>query len=272
MLYLQKHHITDLYVLVDDIIVNDPKPLGGRPTTLNNSEIVTILLWNTLSTKQKTLRDIYEWLRLYHQSEFPNVPTYTTFVRHCHRALPQLLLVLENFLVESTPIKFMDSTMLEVCKLIRANNHKVAKNIAKFGKNHQGWHYGFKLHASVDSQGRFCRLAFTPANIHDAQKMPSIINRYTKIAVGDGSYTTSVMRKHIWETYGTLIVSPPHPKQNKKLLTWWQQLLLRMRPRIESVFGYLKERLSLVTSFPRSVKGYLLHYIRILLGYQLMIG
>jgi len=26
--------------------------------------------------------------------------------------------------------------------------------MATFGRNHQGWHYGFKLHVSVDLEGR----------------------------------------------------------------------------------------------------------------------
>ncbi|MFH0951769.1 MAG: IS982 family transposase [Patescibacteria group bacterium] len=270
MLSLQKHHIIDLYVLVDDLVVDDPKPLGERPSILSTSEVITMLIWNVLMVKQKTLQDVYQWIQRYHTDEFPHLPTYCTFVKHCHRIIPQFITVLEQLLVSTAPVRFMDSTMLPVCKLVRVDSHKVAKNIAKLGKNHQGWHYGFKLHASVNLKGQLCGLAFTPANVHDAQKITSLVNEYTKVAVGDGGYTASVMRKHIWETYGTLIVSPPHPKQTKKLLTWWQDLLLKMRPKIESVFDYLKEHLHLVTSFPRSVKGYLLHYVRILLGYQLM--
>jgi len=270
MLYLQKHHITDLYVMVDDLLLKDKS--FGRPTILSNSELITILLWNVLSMKQKTLKDIHKWIGMYHQEEFPKLPKYSAFIDHCHRIIPQLIFLLEVFLAKQEPLRFMDSTMLEVCKLIRANSHKVAKNIAKFGKNHQGWHYGFKLHASVSKDGRLCGLAFTPADIHDAQKIPSLVNGYTKIAVGDGGYTARVMREYIFETYGTLIVSPPHPKQDKKLLNWWQDMLLKMRPKIESVFDYLKQHLHLVTSFPRSVKGYLFHYLRILLGYQLIVG
>jgi len=80
------------------------------------------------------------------------------------------------------------------------------------------------------------------------------------------------MRDYVYSLFGTLIISPPHFKQNKKMAAFWQIKLLKMRPRIESVFGYIKENLHLVTSFPRSVKGYFLHYVRILLGYQLMMS
>ena len=164
----------------------------------------------------------------------------------------------------------MDSTMIPVCKLARADTHKVAVGIAQFGKNHQGWHYGFKLHASVDTHGKLCAVALTSANVYDAQMMPNILNERTRVAVGDGMYNARVMREYIWEMFGTIIVAPPHPKQKRKILAGWQYLLLLMRPKIESVFVYLKEHLGLVTSFPRSIKGYVFHYLRILLGYQLM--
>lgn len=271
MLLLQKHHIIDVYCMVDDMLPAVAKPKGGRPSTLTNSEIVTTLIWNTLTVRQKTLKDIYRWVRMYHRDDFPAVPTYVAFVNHCHRVAPLLLHVFEQMLHTTAPIRLMDATMLPVCKRYRANTHKVAKDIATFGKNHQGWHYGFKLHASIDGKGRLCGIALTPASVYDAQAMPKILNKHTRIAVGDTLYGASVMRKKIWEVYGTIIVAPPHYKQNKKLLAEWQKLLLRARPKIESVFDYLKEHLHLVTSFPRSVKGYLLHYVRILLGYQLMV-
>ncbi len=271
MLSLQPHHIIDLYVLVDDLLPQEKKnPKGGRPAILSRSELVTILIWNSLIARNKTVKDIYAWVKMYHCKDFPRLPRYNGFLVQCHHVTPWLIYVLEKLLVRKANVRLMDSTMVPVCKLSRAESHKVAKKVATFGKNHQGWHYGFKLHASIDPRGKLCGLAFTGANVYDAQMMPWILNSHTKIAVGDGGYTARVMREKIFEKYGTLIVSPPHPKQKRKLITWWQHLLLRMRPKIESVFDYLKEHLGLVTSFPRSIKGYLFHYVRILLGYQVM--
>ncbi len=164
----------------------------------------------------------------------------------------------------------MDSTVLPVCKRHRADSHKVCRNIADFGKNHQGWHYGFKLHMSVDPHGKLCGLAFTPASHSDTQQIPKILNEQTRIAVGDTLYGARVMREYIWKHYGTIIIAPPYPQQRKKLMAPWQQRLLSLRSKIECVFDMLKEHLNLVSSFPRSVSGYLLHYVRILLGYQIM--
>ncbi|MGB4796614.1 MAG: hypothetical protein WBP23_05265, partial [Candidatus Saccharimonadales bacterium] len=78
-----------------------------------------------------------------------------------------------------------------------------------------------------------------------------------------------VMRKRLWKKHKTIVIAPPHHTQRKKLAADWQMLLLHMRPKIEATFGKLKEHHFLVTSFPRSVKGYFTHYVRILLGYQM---
>lgn len=269
-LSLHPNNIVDLYCSVDDFLPTKlPKLRGGRPQKLTDSELVTILLWNALAVKQKTIKDLWLWMSFYHRRDFPKMPKYRGFLAHCHRVLPRMIKLLQQLLCDTEPLRFLDSTMLPVCKLKRADRHRVAAGIADFGKNHQGWHFGFKLHMSIDPQGRLCGFVITPANEHDAQKMPHLVNRYTKIAVGDTLYGASVMGRILWEQFGTIVVAPPHYKQKKKLMTEWQFILLNMRSKIESAFDYLKEHLHLVTSFPRSPLGYLLHYIRILLGYQI---
>lgn len=269
MLSLRSHDIIPLFVWIDDLFPEKQRSVG-RPAVLHDSEVLTILVWNVLTVGQPTLRRVYEHVKVYQFENFPCLPVYSKFVEHCHRVMPLLYQLLSELLCFSEPLRLVDSTMLEVCKLVRADSHKVARNIAAFGKNHQGWHYGFKLHTSVNTKGSLCGIALTPANVHDAQMLPFITNQQTKIAVGDTSYGARVMREHLWKTQGTFVLAYPHPKQKKKLIASWQHVLLTFRPKIESVFDYLKNHLHLVTSFPRSIKGYLLHYLRILLGYQLL--
>jgi hypothetical protein len=267
---LQIQDITTLFVVVDDCLMAKPK-CPGRPSALADSETLTILLWCALLLRQRNIIDIYRFACRYHHREFPALPNYANFVAHCHRLIPVMARMLQDSLATEAPLRFADSTMVEVCRLIRADSHRVAKGLAAFGKNHQGWHYGFKLHASVAPDGRFCGLRLTPANVHDAQMLPFLVEGETKIVVGDTHYGASVMGRRMWEEKGVFVVAPPHPKQRKKLLACWQLLLLRARPKIESAFDYLKNHLGLVTSFPRSAAGYLFHYLRILLAYQLMV-
>lgn len=266
---LQKHHIVDLFVWVDDTMPKQlPSASGGRPSSLSTSELLTILIWDGLNEPHQTLKDTYNWIKRDYGDCF-KLPTYKNFVMLLHRNLPAMVWLLQTLLNYSAELRFADSTMLEVCKNIRADRHKVAASVATWGKNWQGWHYGFKLHASIDQMNRLTGICFTPADIYDAQRMEELIKGNTKVLVGDSHYGASPMRKRLWKKYGIIVITPPHYKQTKKVMTGLQHLLLTMRPKIEATFDYLKQHMHLVTSFPRSVKGYYVHYIRVLLGYQM---
>jgi hypothetical protein len=273
---LHSHHILPLFVWVDDAVASLPKTekeikkRGGRPATLRDSEVITIMVFNLLTVQQQTLRQIYDWVGQYHALDFPRLPTYQNFVAHCHRTLPLLNRLLGNLLESKAQLRFMDATMLPVCRLVRRKWHRVAKGVARTGHNWQGEHYGFKLHASIDNDGKLCAVAFSSANIHDSRAIPHLVNKHTRIAVGDSGYRSAPLHRKVRRAFGTYILTPPHYTQTKQVMTEAQRKLLRRRPKIETVFDYLKEHLHLVTSFPRSVHGYAMHYTRILLGYQLL--
>lgn len=268
-LSLQSDNIVDIFAVLDEYITQAPKPRGGRPSSLQDSEVVTILIWNCLtSIRQRTLKDIHLWILMYHHRDFPKIPKYGAFVAHCHRLLPTMVWFLEQLLVPAT-VQFADSTKLPVSRNHRAPSHKVAKGIAWWGKNWQGYWFGFKLHAAIDAKGRLSEVAFTPADVYDGHVMPGLVNG-TKIVVGDSHYGDKIARQKMWDLFGIIIVAPPHYKQDKQIMAKWQEMLLNLRSKIESTFDILKEHLNLVSSFPRSVKGYLVHYVRILLGYQVM--
>lgn len=269
MLPLHSNHIVDVYSWVDDNAPKRSYSLGGRPLKLSDSECITILMWNTLVFHQKTIKDIHTSAMMYLNREFPHISPYDTFRKQCHRVTP-LMYDLLNQLLQTDPLRYADSTMLPVCKKGRINDHKVAKDVATMGRNWQGWHYGFKLHATINQKGQLCSFWFSEASFYDAQALPHLVDENVDILVGDTLYGASVMRRKMYDMYGIKIISPPWPSQKAKVATPLQNHLLSERSRIESVFDVLKEHLNLVTSFPRSIKGYLTHYIRVLLGYQFM--
>ena len=164
---LQKHHIVDIYTFVDDFVPQVSRPKGGRPPSIRDTELLTILIWGGLNEPHKNLKAVYSWIQREYSDYFPRLPRYQNFVEHCHRLMPQLIWLLQSLLAHDAPLVFADSTMLPVCKPIRAERHKVAAGIAAYGRNWQGWHYGFKLHASIDHKNRLTALVFTPANEHD---------------------------------------------------------------------------------------------------------
>lgn len=272
MRFLRSHHITKLIAVVDSFLPRTgDNPKGGRPILLHINEVIGLLLFSSFVAPQRTMKGIYTWAQTYYYRRF-HICSYKSFVRKCHQALPLMMYLLDRLLVKDTAIRFMDSTMLHVCKLVRANRHRVAKAVAGFGMNWQGWHYGFKLHAACNLRGQLAAVYFTAANEHDGQQIPHLVNDATIIAVGDGTYNASVMRRKMWREHRAYILAPPHPQQNKKILERWQLILLHNRTKIECTFDYLKEHMLLETSFPRSLNGYAVHYIRTLLAYQLMRG
>ncbi|HEY5667661.1 MAG TPA: transposase [Candidatus Saccharimonadales bacterium] len=96
-------------------------------------------------------------------------------------------------------------------------------------------------HAAIDHKNRFAALVFTPANEHDNQHMEQLVNKQTRILVGDSHYGGSVMRKRLWKRHKTVVIALPHHTQKRKLATDWQMFLLHMRPKIEATFSKLKE-------------------------------
>ena len=110
---------------------------------------------------------------------------------------------------------------------------------------------------------------FSGASTHDAQRMEELVNAQTETLVGDSHYGVGHWRHKLRKRYGVRVVAPPHYKQKNKLTTLSDNKLLRARSKIEAVFGLLKTKRSLVTSYPRSRQGYIVHYLRVLLGYQL---
>lgn len=263
---LQRDSIVAVFVWVDDSLPKQVKP--GAKSALTDSELVTILIWDGLTEPHQNLKSVYAWIEREYQDYFPKLPKYQNFVAHVHRLLPTMSWLLQSTLSNASPLRFVDSTMLPVCTLVRANRHKVAKGVADFGYNHQGVHYGFKLHAAIDHASKFAALYFTPANEADVMQLRHLVNSATNVVVGDAGYTAKVTRRHLWRDFHCLVISPPRPQQIW-IMAKWQQVLLTLRPKIEAVFSSLKGRSHFVTSYPRSVRGYFVHYLRVLLGYQL---
>lgn len=152
MRVLRSHHITNLVAVVDGFLPRvAANPKGGRPVVLHTNETIALLLFSSFVAPQRTMKGVYTWAQTYYYRRF-HLPSYKSFVRKCHQALPGMCFILDKLLVKEAPLRFMDSTMLHVCKLVRANRHKVAQGMAGFGYNWQGCHYGFKLHAACCMQ------------------------------------------------------------------------------------------------------------------------
>lgn len=262
-----------LYVTIDELVqqVSLRTASGrGRPCKLSDTELVTIVIWSMGLVGTKTWRGCYNLIANSHAKDFPNLPTYAGFVEALHRIFPLLVTILEQLLPAQTEeyLRLIDATKLPVCKNVRIDSHKVAKGIAKRGKTSQGWFYGFKLHLGVSGTGTLRSAYFTSGNVHDGKLTQKLLKNFQGIGVGDAGYLLKESSRQAFFRTQKIWLLTGVRKNMGKLMTKDEQRLLKVRQRVEGVFDYLKEHLSLVTSFARSVTGYFLHYVAVLLTYQ----
>lgn len=57
---LQRQHIVDIFVWVDDSLPKQVK--RGQKPALRDSELLTILIWDGLNEPHKTLSSLYTWI------------------------------------------------------------------------------------------------------------------------------------------------------------------------------------------------------------------
>ena len=271
-----KDKLTILFCLVDDLLALLPRPVpalasgkrpGGRHSKLSVSEVLSLALFR-FWTSQANWKAFYGMLAAGFQKEFPNLPCYETLLRQVthHGPLGLLLLVVLLGQGDSQGSYALDATALPVSR--HGRRAKVLRQLAAWGKDSDGhWFFGFKLHAVCDPRGRLLSLRLTPANVADVTQAHALLVRLRGLAVADAAYISADLRQKLYEV-GLLLLTPLR-KSMKGLASLDQLQQLKGRIIIETVFSVLKERLGLVTSLPRSLDGYLVHYVILILAYQL---
>ena len=234
---------------------NEREHPKGRKPILSNSEIVTAIIF-----KQKqniaTKKSLYEIL------EPPC--SYNRFVVRLNQASKYLIAVItavKEFLrKEAHLIKFTDSTELPVCLNKNSKNHRTMKELSAKSKSSKGWFYGLKLHLSADVEGRVLGIKLTPGNSDDRAIFLKVNEKLKGLFVADAGYVGEKFEKDFFIENERLVITGSR-KNMKKLSTPWQIDLLNLRMKVEVHFRMLKVCYGLVTSFPRSIDGYITHYL-----------
>lgn len=227
----------------------------GRKPILANSDIVTAVIFKqrqNIATK-KSLYDILEPSCSYHR-----------FVVALNRAVKYLAAIITaviDFLrKEAHLIKFTDSTELPVCLYKNAGHHKTMSALAEFSRSSKGPFYGLKLHLSADVEGRVLGIRLTPGNVDDRKIFRKMNEKLRGLFGADTGYVGEEFEKDFFIENERMVVTGSR-KNMRKLAASWQIALLNLRMKVEVHFRLLKVCYGLVTSFPRSIDGYLTHYL-----------
>lgn len=276
---VKKQHkdvMLNLYVNISDIVKQAPlraqRGPGGRPSDLSNDEVVTMATYAIGIAGTKTVKGIYNLMVNSHHRDFPHVPSYQAFSEQLLAAIPLLGWVLNRLMIpdsEEQPnerLRYLDGTNAQVCQNRRGKTHKTARGLATWGQTGQGNFFGFMFHLAINATGELRAVIITPGNIRDIEKAEELLQGFQGAAVADAGYISNPLRRKLWNR-GVWFLTGVR-KNMKRLMADWQYALLRTRQRIEGVIDYLKEHLNLVSSFPRSPEGFILHYLLVLVTYQ----
>lgn len=196
---------------------------------------------------------------------------YKTLVVNLNRFSTLALLILTAILkwnrAHSHLIKHTDSTDIPVCLFKNAHAHKTMKELAQFGYSGKGLYYGLKLHITSDLKRRILAIKFSAGNIADKEMFMPLNKDLLGLFIADAGYISKKLAQDFYQEGKRVLITKPR-KNMKKLMTKFEEALYGTRMLIELNFRNLKMFYGLITSLPRSVNGYLAHYVHSLLAYH----
>ena len=200
--------------------------------------------------------------------------TYKTFVESINRARPYLApviaLVLKTFRCQAHLVKLTDATDVPVCLLKNSKHHKTMSGFATKSKTGKGFYFGLKTHLTADLEGRVLALKFTSANGNDRAIFKKMNATLRGLFVADAGYVGEDFTKEFY-TEGERMVLTATRVNMKKIATDEQIKLLNLRMKVETHFRMLKVVYGFITSMPRSVNGYLTHYLSAITAHLLQL-
>lgn len=227
----------------------------GRKPILTNTEAVTCVIL-------KQQQNIATKKSLYEIVEAPL--SYNRFVVALNRTAKYLGKIITAILQllgkGSHSLKFTDSTDLPVCLNKNGKSHRTMKGLAAWSKTGKGWFYGLKLHLTSDVRGKALALKLTRGNSDDRGIFRQMNDKLRGLFVTDAGYVSEKLQQDFFIDGERCLLTAVRANM-KKLATSLGIALVRLRMRIEIHFRVLKGCYGLVTSFPRSIDGYLTHYL-----------
>jgi len=235
----------------------------GRPLALKGEETIALALFkqNTGIPTKKKVFDI-----------FNPKESYKTLCVQMNRFALQALLVLNAILKWNQKnahiIKHTDSTDVPVCLNKNATHHKTMKLLSSWGHSGKGLYYGLKMSITTDLKRNLLAVSFGTGGSDDRKTFKKMNKDINGIFVADAGYISKDLEKEFYVEHKRILFAKPRANM-KKIITEFQYHLYNTRMLIELNFRNLKMLYAFITSFPRSIDGYLANYIYSLLAYVL---
>ena len=237
-----------------------------RKALLELSEVLTIIVWFQQSG-YRTFKDYYHKEVCRHlRDEFPRLVSYTRFVELMPSALIPLCFYLQTRKGQTAGIAFIDSLPLAVCHNRRIPSHKVFAHVAERGKSSVDWFYGFKLHLIVNDQGELLAFHLTPGNVDDRKPVAKLAGGLYGKLFGDRGYISQALQE-VLSRQNLQLITKIKKNMKNRLLSVFDQLLLRKRALIETINDQLKNICQIEHSRHRSTMNFFVNVIAALIAY-----
>lgn len=268
------NNLTELFCSIDDFCKQftptwKKKLIGssrGPSCSLHLSEILTILILFHQSNF-RTFKHFYFHLQKIFSKEFPNLLSYSRFVRIEKRVFIPLFAYLLSRKGKVTGISFIDATSIAVCKNKRIRRNKVFKGLAKRGKTTSGWFFGFKLHLIVNDKGEILSFLLTPGNVSDVTPVEKLSKGITGKLFGDKGYISNFLFKKLYKNSLKLFTTLRSNMKNK-FIPLMDKILLRKRSIIETINDQLKNISQIEHSRHRSISNFFINLLAGLAAYS----
>jgi hypothetical protein len=242
-----------VYCLVDELLGEvhaDPawrqvRRRGPAPLLADSEVITMVVVGEFLGLDHDTA--IYRYFRREHPSVFPTLRRVhrTTFARQAANlwvVTERLWGTLRDRVRHDPALSFVDSVPTPVCRFGRAYTCSRFRGQAAFGRDpgSKATFYGFRHHLRITWPGVVAAVSVAPANVHDRDLVPELVEGATGQVLGDRNY---------WDPKLTAELAPagialraPFKKRATDPDPVGSRLIGRVRWRIETVAAQLVER------------------------------
>jgi hypothetical protein len=242
----------------------------NKPSRLCMSEVMTLVILFHFS-RYRTFKDYYQkQVVTRYRHYFPHLVSYNRFVELMQACtVPLALFMRRSRLGQTKGVAFIDSTTLAVCQNARIQQHQVFASSAQRGKTSTGWFFGYKLHLVINHQGEIISFCFTPGNTDDRKPVEQLTKGMWGKLFGDKGYISQSLQEKLREK-GVELITKLRSNMKQKILSEFEQLMLRKRALIESVNDFLKNTCQIQHTRHRSKHNWLVNMLAGLVAYSFL--
>lgn len=269
-------NIVEVYCFADSFVKmiesKSPKKLMGRKRTLTKTDYVTLGIFKQ-DHGIKTTKQLYEFVQEYMRRDFPKLPSYQQFndgIKSTFRYFITIAWILTKMARQKgSKYHIVDSSPLPVCNNQHRFMAKLFKGLARSGKNLNGWFWGFKLHLIINHNMEIESIRISDGSTRDTAVLEGdFIDMLSGWLVGDKGYIGKTKSKDL-ASKNIRLITKPRKNMRHYPTTRFQNYLLAKRQSIESVFSYLKHRLSAVNGYARSIESFFVNVFSAIVTYTL---